>query len=330
MGLDIMTSHSSISLIFVSDTHIGSIYSIRSTPRNKLQDKLYEGFQKCVNRIKQPKRVDTLLLGGDMIDGSNPAKPGLDLWTVHPEAAVNDTAKLLSPLVKMTKTIRVVRGSGYHVEPGKGLVNSDELLAQKLQATPFDNPLLAEKPYILEHIQKLSNKNIRSTELKQLQTQALAVLNNGTELESTDNSGIPFPRSGVKYKGIFNGVALVLKHQVAFSPNYMYRGTGLTRNDLIMTLQKDRHFSKHYNAIINAYGHVHYYHYTGNATHHNFTIPCWKGSDTFLAANGVTEPDYGIVEVLIEPNSEVTIHPYVLDGADYPVEDLAPLVRHAA
>lgn len=285
---------------------------------------LYDGYQKCIKKIKQPRRVEELLIGGDMVDGPNSAKPALDQWTVHPEIAVNDTMLLLNPLVKMAKRVRVVRGSGYHVESGKSLVNSDEMLAQRLQATPFKNSLLEEKPVLLERIQRVfangNNINSRSEEVKQVKAQALALLNsNSTELETSSDT--QFPRSGIKYKGIFHNVAVVLKHQVAFSPNYMYRGTGLTRNDLIMTLQKDRHFKKHYNSIIHAYGHAHYYHYSGNATHHNFVIPCWKASDTFLTDKGVTEPDFGIVEVIIEPNSEVIIHPYVLDGEDYPVND---------
>jgi len=307
-----------MSFIGVSDTHGGSIYSIRSTPKNELQQMLLDGFIKCKDRIKQPKRVEELFLGGDMVDGPNAAKPGLGLWTVHPEVAVFDIALLLSPLVKMAKAVRVVRGSGYHVEPGRGLVNYDEMLAQKLEAKPFENSLLKEKPFLLEQLKQLDTIKSNAPRLKQFRAEALSLLNNGsTELEY--KSDIPFPRSGIKYKNIFNNVLITLKHHVAFSPNYMYRGTGLTRNDVIMSLQKDRQITGDYTAIVNIYGHVHYHHFTGNATHLNFTIPCWKAKDDFLADKDPSEPDFGIVELILEPNGEFELHPYTLSGKDYPV-----------
>jgi hypothetical protein len=70
-----------------------------------------------------------------------------------------------------------------------------------------------------------------------------------------------------------------------------------------------------------AYGHVHYLHWSGNATHYNFTIPCFKANDNYLKANGVTEPDYGIIEVIIEPNEEILLYSYTLQGDQYPVEE---------
>ena len=313
----VVTSHSSISLIFVSDIHSGNIWSIRYVPKFKVQRVLKDGFDKCFLRIKQPKRVAALLIGGDMADGPNMHKPGLDLWTIHPEVAVDDCVRVLRPLLSLTNNRNVVRGSNYHVEPGLGLINFDEMLAQKINATPYENPLLAEDPLMLNKALSLTTKKGKSARVvKESKNQALALLDN-TELESV-NIGYT-PRSCIEFKHVYNGVAVMLKHAVAFSPNYAYRGTGLTRNDVIMTLQKERYFGHmDYASIIHAYGHTHYYHYTGNATHHNFTIPCWKYPDSHLSSTGVSMPDFGIVEVIIEPNSEVTVHPYTLLGNDYP------------
>lgn len=303
--------------------HVGSFFAISSTPRNILQQRLLNGYKKCIDRIKQPKRVKELLIGGDMVDGNNPAKPGKDIWTVYPQIAVNDCVVLLTPLLRMARyRSRVVRGSGYHVEHGKTNINNDELLAQAIKATPIENGLLQELPQPLEDIQKtltqFKSKNLELRQLKEQVTQALTHKNNGSELEMNSNLDIPFARSANVYRNVFNEVALTLRHHVAFSPNYMYRGTGLIRNDLLMTLQKDRQFKEKYSSIINAYGHVHYYHFGGNATHLNFTIPCWKHKDSFLDERDVTQPDFGIVEVIIEPNSEYSIHPYTLTGDDYP------------
>src|SRR5690348_9820101 len=164
MGKNRLTTHSSISLIFVSDMHVGSFYAISSTPRNVLQQKLLDGYKKCIKRIRQPKRVKQLLIGGDMVEGPNAAKPGKDVWTIYPSVSVNDCVTLLRPLLKMADyNSSVVRGSGFHVEPGKSIVNYDEMLAQAINAIPIENGLLQELPQPLEEIQKtLNTYNFRS------------------------------------------------------------------------------------------------------------------------------------------------------------------------
>ncbi len=315
------TSHSSISLIGVSDFHTGNLYGIRSTPRNNIQDILLRGLDKCIDKIKQPKRVEELLIGGDMVDGPNSAKPAVDLWTIYPQIAVNDAAQILKPLLKLSRgKSRVVRGSSYHVEPRGSYTNYDEELAQRIESTPITNSLLDEKPRLLEQAKQLTTTNFRVAQRSKIKTQALELINN-TELEATDKSSAPFQwRSAITYKNVFNDVAIVLKHFTAFSPNYMYRGTGLTRNDVIMSLQKEKHFKTSHKGIIHLYGHTHYYHYVGNASHLNMTIPCWKGKDSFLQDKDVSEPDFGIVEIIIEPNSQIEFHGYVLEGEDYPVD----------
>jgi len=259
-----------------------------------------------------------------MVDGPNVKKPGKNLWTMDPVDAVYDLNKIIMPLAQKAKIVRAVRGSNYHVSPDRSMINYDEMFAQMIGAQPFMSNLLVEKAWTMNATSIIGNK-VKSQMLSKRDNPLKKKLESEDnifkrDLASRDTSELPYPKSGVKFKGIFNGVGIVLKHQVSFSSNYMYRGTGLTRNDLIMTLQKERHFPDGYNKIIHVYGHVHYFHITGNDKHYNFTIPCFKGKDDYLEEKDVSEPDYGIVEVIIEPNGDVAIHPFLLHGPDYPVE----------
>lgn len=334
-------THSSTSFIFISDTHIGNKYGVCTpTPETGEDDrqyqpterqlKLYNGFQKCLERIKQPKKIRALFCGGDMVDGINPKKPGQDLWTIDPLVAVYDFNKLLWPIAQKAQEVFCIRGSDYHVSPGRDIINYDELAAQIIGADPYRTGLY-DKEAIGRKIKALQASGKRLADIKSEDLQRAKNHKLAKKLQSQDNifkkeisslkGNVPYPVSDVRFKGIFGGVAIVLKHYVSFSPNYMYRGTGLIRNDMIQTMQKDRHFPGGYSKIIYAYGHAHYYHISGNATHYNFVIPCFKSNDTYLKANGITEPDYGMVEVIVEPNEDVIVFPYVLSGDDYPVDE---------
>jgi hypothetical protein len=342
-------STSSTSFIFVSDTHIGNNFGI-CTPNPELgegkkpyeaspsQLKLYNGFQKCCQKIKQPKKIGALFLGGDIVDGPNPKKPGQDIWTNDPVVAVYDFNQLMRPLASKANKVFLVRGSDYHVSPDRTVINYDELAAQMLGTDSYKTRLHEEKRLLSERVQALVKNGKKRTDinLEDERKKIREEKKNHTIIKkfekednifkkevdsSKNNKEFPYPLSGVRFKGIFGRVAIVVKHQVSYSPNYMYRSTGLIRNDMLMTLQKERHFPDGYDSIMHAYGHVHYYHQSGNATHNNFTIPCWKANDTYLNQYGVTEPDFGIVEVIVEPNNEIIIHPYVLSGSDYPVEE---------
>lgn len=280
-----------------------------------------------------------------MVDGVNPKQPGRDLWTIDPIVAIYDFNKLLWPIASKAQEVFGIRGSDYHVSAGRTVVNYDELACQMLGTTQYKTKLHGEqvRKALSKKVQELRAKGKKRSDinLRQLSKEITidnTVYDDGKPLAKKLDQGnnifkkeqaslanrqdqIPYPVTDVRFKGMFNHTAIVLKHYVSFSPNYMYRGTGLIRNDLIQTLQKERHFPNGYSSIIYAYGHAHYYHYSGNETHHNFVIPCFKANDTYLRANGVTEPDFGIVEVIVEPNDEVIVLPYTLRGSDYPVTE---------
>lgn len=344
-------STSSHSFIFISDTHVGNNFGI-CTPNpeipqqdntighyhaNELQQKLYEGYLSCIQRIKQPNRIHALFLGGDLVDGVNPKKPGQDLWTNDPIVAAYDFNKLIWPVAGKANKVYGIRGSDYHVSPDRTTINYDELACQIAGTDNYKTGLAnMNRAALADRVKALRASGKKRSEIKL--DELVADLKKGANKEESylakklgvsknvfkkelDNQVMPYPLTDVRFKGMFGNIAIVLKHFVSFSPNYMYRGTGLTRNDFIQTAQKDKHFPNGYSKIIYAYGHVHYLHWTGNATHFNFTIPCWKANDTYLRANGVTEPDYGIIEVIIEPNEEILFYPYVLQNESYPVTE---------
>jgi hypothetical protein len=336
-------STSSTSLLYISDTHVGSNYAI-STPNpiisqdmterkyNQRQEKIHTGWLKCCDLIKQPNKIKACFLAGDLTEGTNNKKPGKDLWTMDPVDMAYDVNRLLMPIASKAERIFVERGSDYHVSPDRSVLNYDEMVAQFINAdsyeTTFVNQLeqLNKKPTVrdasimLQQIKKTGTVKNKNNQLLDKFNKEDNIIKRTYQLEK-EVGNIPEPKSGIKFKGLFDGwLALTVRHDVAFSPNYMYRGTGLTRNDMIMTLQKERLFPQGYEMIINAYGHVHYYHVSGNDTHYNFTIPCWKSSDSYLKAKGIVEPDFGIVEIIIEPNHEIIMYPYTLRGSDYPVE----------
>lgn len=342
--------HSSSSFIFVSDTHVGNRFGI-CTPEPELGDdindiyrpesiqlKLYEGFRKCADRIKQPNKIRALFCGGDMVDGVNPKRPGHNLWTNDPLVAVYDFNKLMKPLTDKAELTFLVRGSDYHVAQDRTTINYDELAAQMIGAKPYGTKLYgASRQALFERVRELRKKGATTKQLTEklgdLEKESLLFSKPDKKLanklkQDTSNifardneSRLKYPVSDVRFKGIFHNVAFMVKHHVSFSPNYQYRGTGLTRNDFIQSTQKERHFPNGYHKIVHAYGHAHYFHLSGNDTHYNFVIPCFKANDTYLKQYGVTEPDYGIVEVIVEPNEDIIVFPYTLRGEDYPVTD---------
>lgn len=314
--------------MFLGDFHVGNRYGICSpNPINEnigqfepseLQKKLYEGYQKCLKRLKYPNKIKALISLGDMVDGPNVKKPGKDLWTLDPIYALYDLAKIIKPLAMKAEIIRCIMGSYYHVSPGSSVINYDEMFAQMVGATPFHNSLLPEGK--VRVVPKSENGKKVKALLSGKHALADDIKNNPIFNREFNNGAIPEPKAGVRFKGLYNGVAIIAKHQGSYSPNYMYRGTGLIRNNVILALQKKKLFPNGYEKLLVGYGHSHYYHLSGNASDLNFNCPCFKANDEFLQMNGVSEPDFGIVEVIIDPDSEIQIRPLLLSGDDYPVE----------
>jgi hypothetical protein len=336
-------SKSSTSFVFVSDTHVGNIFAVCSPhplisqdmtekKPNHLQERLYAGFMDCVDRLQQPNKIGACFVAGDVVDGPNRKKGAMDIWSVDPLDTVYDAHKILSVITRRSDKVFVIRGSNYHVSPGADTVNYDEMYAQIVSAIPINNrqlqyvhpirwPSTSYYHKAQEGKRQIAKELAKSDSLIKRDAESRKqMMSAHKKYTQVDIDTLPMPSSGARFKGLFGRVAIAIKHQVSYSPNYMYRSTGLIRNDMLTTLQKERSFPGGYDSIINAYGHVHYFHTAGNETHHNFTIPCWKANDSHLTLNGITDPDYGFVEVIVEPNSDISVHPYTLRGDKYPAE----------
>lgn len=338
-----MTSHSSVSFIFAGDTHTSNIYGI-CTPnpklgrggehrQNEFQYKLYSGFQAMCDQIQNKNRVQAFITMGDLLDGPNLHKGGEDQWTVDAIDAAYDVSELLMPLARMAKIVRCIRGSGYHVSPDRTTINYDELVAHLIGGAPVEHELMKPHEKIRYLIENGKSKEEVRNMVKTGKLDRMKVRKNNDnplvkELGKKDNifkrdlldRSNGYVRSDIVFKGIYHGVAFLCMHDGSYSANPMYRGTAMTRNDVILSLQKERLFPDGYDSINNIYGHAHYYFVTGNASHYNINVPCWKGKDKYLLQKVSSEPDYGIMEIVVEPNGRVLLYPHTLRGSDYPVE----------
>jgi hypothetical protein len=79
--------------------------------------------------IEQEGKVDYLYIGGDVVDGSQPATKGKELWT----ADIGEQIDCAVDLVKMIKydKLLVVYGTPYHTDTN---INADEEFAKRMNA----------------------------------------------------------------------------------------------------------------------------------------------------------------------------------------------------
>ena len=131
--------------IIVSDTHIGSAFGIfpegyigstgSEITLNVGQKYLLECWDWMLEKV--PRKVDFLMINGDVVDGTGRKDEGR--WRVEPDPDFQvSAAKMLflrgnPPLLNRAKRIYVSRGSAYHVETGARL---DEIFAREIGATP--------------------------------------------------------------------------------------------------------------------------------------------------------------------------------------------------
>jgi len=130
------------SILIVSDIHNGSstaictpepdIAELETTHRpNKLQQALYNGWQKCIDEIEQKPTL--LFVNGEPCDGGNKKQLGMQSWTTNLNDQLNDAEKLLR-MIPYEK-IMFTRGSNYHVTQDG--TNFEEIIAQRMNAEPY-------------------------------------------------------------------------------------------------------------------------------------------------------------------------------------------------
>ena len=109
-------------------------------------------------------------------------------------------------------------------------------------------------------------------------------------------------------------------HHIGFNKWAAYRTTAIAREMAGMVFEKE----KLGRADVTVRSHIHYFVHVQFTHTHGFTTPAWKYPDGHLFRGGLagTTPDVGVVEVIVEPNGELSIHPHIAEI------DLKPTVRH--
>ncbi len=101
--------------------------------QNKGQEYLWKCWQHAL--LQLPKRIDYLILNGDLCEGNAIKDEGRGLSEIDPGFQVRAAVQLLKPLAKRCKQIWATRGSQYHVGKGGG---REEAIADALGAQSFN------------------------------------------------------------------------------------------------------------------------------------------------------------------------------------------------
>jgi len=102
------------SIVFISDTHCGSVYGL--TPpefqrehKSKMQSEAWNAYKKIVDKYKYP---DLLVCNGDMIDGNQQKAGGAELFTTDRNVQSECAIQCIAPW--HAKKILMTYGTPYH------------------------------------------------------------------------------------------------------------------------------------------------------------------------------------------------------------------------
>lgn len=268
-------SKSSYSILFVSDLHIGSYYSLCSEEPyvaagdtyhkpNQFQENLLQHWDSLNDRVA--KRPLMLTVNGEFIDGNNRKEIGMGLWSTD----LNDQAEDAIKVIKRLKydNITATKGSPYHSK-SEG-INIDEMIAKRLQVYSYTGLINDKKAKIVNNIVQESPTTIKY----------------------------------YLYYRILNYVFNVV-HKVGYSKIAQYRPTPLSRIMMIGEFEKDKMFDKEeFDDVVTFYIRSHTHNNLDVGFNHSrgFVTPCWKIMDEYLTMDGISATDIGALELIIDPN----------------------------
>ena len=127
-------------VVIVADTHVGHKVGMMpanfrassgaTAPLNQGQEYLLEHYEDVLAAL--PRRIDVLLLNGDICEGQNLSETARALTEVDPTYQVRAAEELLAPLAKRARRVYATTGSKYHTGRGGRL---DREVAERLGAT---------------------------------------------------------------------------------------------------------------------------------------------------------------------------------------------------
>ncbi len=276
-------SKSSKSIVFTSDMHVMSHKAVR--PLKSITGTKANPLQKKLNAAweycldQRHQKTHLLFLNGEPIDGQNIKDRGVANYTTDWMTGLKDASTLLKQY--NASNFMMTSGSGYHVDLAG--IPAEEVLARDMGAKPY---------------------------------RAYTKFDEGTQ-EFTDGKRVDhFVWLDV------NNVLFSITHHIGFNRWFSYKTTALAREMAELSLARDKWVPKEYinNRLVIVRSHVHYFvgvHYPATT---GFITPAWKMPDGFLLRGGLggTMPHIGTVEVIIEPNEEIHIHPHIIPTKMYP------------
>ncbi len=130
-------------VLILSDLHVGSAYGVMPSDfvlstgakcnLNAGQAYLLRCWEHAL--LQLPKRIDALILNGDLCEGQSIKDEGRGLSEIDPGFQVRAAVQLLKPLAKRCKQVWATRGSNYHAGIGGGY---EEAVAEGLGAQSFN------------------------------------------------------------------------------------------------------------------------------------------------------------------------------------------------
>ncbi len=249
---------------------------------NKLQKKLYEFW--CIARDKCPK-PHILVLNGEPCDGSNVKQAGNESWSTVIREQLDDATKLLK--MYGPKYFLMTRGSNYHVVLGAD--NQEEILAERLKATPYSGLFDIERDIKTE--------------------------------------GVYSQRTDYYLTFKVNGKVFSVTHHIGFNRWFAYRTTAIAREMADMEFQRGRYWKSEDMPSVIVRSHAHYFVMVRFSSVTGFITPAWKFPDGHLFRGGLggTAPSIGSVEVIVEPNGDILVNPHILSNNEYPKHNILEL-----
>jgi len=285
-----LRSGSSKSVLFLSDLHVGSAYSVCSpNPTigdtggswrpNRLQKKLYQTWLWVKDSLTQKPNV--LCLNGEGVDGANVKAVGAQSWSTDINDQLNDAERLLK-LFSFDHFV-MTRGSGYHIQ--KDATNYDESLAGRLNAVPYSGYFFGSD-----------------------------------RIEDYDNNRNKITRTDYFLNFALNNTIFNITHHIAFTKWESYKPTALAREMANLEYLRGRYWKSKDHPTFIVRSHVHYFVMIRYSSSCGFTTPAWKMADAHLFRGGLsgTAPSIGAVEVIVEPNGKWLVNPMILQNDKYP------------
>lgn len=261
-----------IRVVAIGDLHSGSMFSVADPSRSPTHDAAYPMRKILFEKYKAATKNKQWKNPDVLIVGGD----CVDGQNRKKSGIGTWTSDLLEQadhaehLIRMwgAEKVIMIRGSGYHVDAANSGLQIEELIARKIKAVPAVN-----QPLNVDEDNRI--------------------------------------RSEFDWYININGYTIHASHKIAVSKVFHYQSTPTARQMLQARLNDAlRHEIADVDLRIKCVmrWHAHYFNTVGYSGTDGFVLPCWKGLDEFMRANGPIDisPDLGFVGFEITPNGRMS------------------------